>query len=165
MIHPCTNAMVKDVATIQPEQTVEDALRVFKDKDIRNVPIVDEDGIFKGLFGLQQVMLNLLPKSATMEDGLESLNFIVDAAPGIAKRLRKIHATPVADLMNKDAAFIHPDTSTIEALLILAKKGSPVVVVEEETHKFLGVVSRQTLLKNLYEILEEVERNEKKSAL
>jgi len=144
---------------------VEDALRVFKDKDIRNIPVVDDKGIFKGLFGLTELMINLLPKSATMEDGLDSLNFIGDAAPGIAKRLRKLHATPVAELMNKEAVVIHPDTSTIEALLILAKKGSPVVVVEEETGKFLGVVSRQTLLKNLYEILEEVERNEQEDAV
>lgn len=158
MQYPCTRAMVKDVTTIRPDNTVEEALEVFKDKSIRNVPVVGVDDTFLGLFGLKEVLFALLPKAASMEDGLENLNFVVDAAPGIAKRLRKIHPMSVSEIMNKTPSVCHEHTSTIEALRIMAMQGSPVVVTNKETNKFKGIISRKTLLEDLYGLLEEIEK-------
>ncbi len=150
--------MVSNVTTIKPNTSVKEALDIFKEKSIRNVPVVDDNGIFVGLFGLQQVLLNLLPKAAIMEDGLKSLSFVHDAAPGIAKRLRKIESVEVSEFMNKDAHSVECDTSTIEALRVMARHGSPVVVTEEDSKKFMGIISRKTLLDDLYALLEEIEK-------
>lgn len=160
MPYPCTRAMVTDVTTIKPDTTVEQALAIFKEKSIRNVPVVGEDGTFMGLFGLQQVLMNLLPIAANIEDGLTTLNFIQGAAPGIAKRLKKLHDVEVGTLMNKDPHVAHCETSTIEALNIMARHGSPVVVTEKETNNFRGIISRKTLLDDLYGLLEEIENEE-----
>lgn len=157
MPYPCTRAMVKDATTLKPNNTVEEALAVFKDKSIRNVPVVDDEGKFLGMFGLQQVLFNLLPKAATMQDGLESLEFVVGAAPGIAKKLKKLQSIPVGDLLKTDVQTVDCDTSTIEALRLMAKNGSPVVILNEDTQMFKGIISRKTLLDDLYSLLEEIE--------
>ena len=157
MQYPCTRAMVHDVATIKPDQTVEEALTIFRDRDIRNVPVVDDDGKFVGLFGLHQVVLNLLPKAVTMKDGLEKLDFVIDAAPGLAKRLVKLHPVKVSEVLNDNPSVVHCDTPTIEALRMIAMNGSPVVVVEEKTNEFKGIISRETLLANFYQLLEEID--------
>ena len=38
--------------------------------------------------------------------------------------------------------------------------GSPVVVTEKATNKFRGIISRKTLLDDLYGLLEEIEQDE-----
>ncbi len=152
--------MVTDVTTIKPDTTVEQALAIFKEKSIRNVPVVDEGGSFVGLFGLKEVLTNLLPKAAIIEDGLESLSFIQGAAPGIAKRLKKLHSVEVSELMNTTPHSVECETSTIEALRVMARNGSPVVVRETGTENFKGIISRKTLLDDLYGLLEEIENEE-----
>jgi len=156
-------AMVTNVTTIRPDQTVGEALAIFKDRSIRNVPVVDKDGKFVGLFGLQQVLFNLLPKAATIEDGVENLSFVIGAAPGIAKRLRKIEPVMVGDIMNKEPHFADCETSTIEALRLMAKHGSPVVITDSKTGNFKGIISRKSLLDNLYSLLEEIEKEAENS--
>lgn len=162
MTYPCTRAMVTNVTTVSPDTTVEKALEIFKEKSIRNVPVVDATGKFVGLFGLKEVLVNLLPKAASMEDGLTNLNFVQDAAPGIAKRLKKLHNVLVSDLMNKEPHSVECDTSTIEALRVIAFHGSPVVVKETGTQQFKGIISRKTLLDDMTGLLEEIEKDEQK---
>ena len=160
-MYPCTRAMVTDVTTIGPDQTVEEALAIFKEKSIRNVPVVDNDGTFLGLLGLHQILVNLLPKAVTMNHGLERLDFVIGAAPGIAKRLVKLHDVPVSEVMNKEPSIAHCSTSTIEALRIMAMQGSPVVITDKENGHFKGIISRKTLLNDLYSLLEEIEKENK----
>lgn len=160
-MYPCTRAMVTDVTTISPDTTVEDVLKIYKEKNIRNVPVVDKDGKFLGLMGLHQILIALLPKAATMKHGLPDLSFVVGAAPGIAKKLKKLHDVQILELMKTDGKNIaHCETSTIEALRIMSMYGSPVVVTEKATNKFRGIISRKTLLDDLYGLLEEIEKEE-----
>ncbi len=142
-------ATIKDVVTLKPNQTVKEAMSIFKENDIRSIPVVGDDGQYLGLFGLRHILKKLLPKAVQMKDGLENLDFIEDAVPGIAKRLQKLHSTPVSEVMNPDALTISPDTATWEALRLMALHGSPVSIVNKETGKFEGLISRQTLLTEL----------------
>lgn len=163
-MYPCTRAMVSDVTTVTPDKTVEEVLEIFKEKSIRNVPVVDKDGTFLGLMGLHQILLALLPKAVTMQHGLEDLSFVVGAAPGIAKKLRKMHGVAVSEIMNKNPSVAHCETSTIESLRIMSMEGSPVVVTEKETGKFKGIISRKTLLDDLYGLLEGIEKEEEEES-
>lgn len=147
---------IKDVITLKPEQTVKEAMSIFKENDIRSIPVLGNDGEYLGLFGLRHVLTKLLPKAVQMKDGLDNLDFIEDATPGIAKRLKKLHSTPVSEVMNPDALTISPNTATWEALRLMALHGSPVSIVNKETGKFEGLISRQTLLDELENYVEQL---------
>jgi CBS domain-containing protein len=151
--------MIKNVLTVTPDTTVAQALEIFDINDIRSVPVVDETGKLVGLFGFRHVLLALLPKSATMEDGLQRLDFVIGAAPGIAKRLKKLKPMKVADIMDKNPMVLHKDTATWEALRVMALHGSPISIVDEKDGKFVGMISRQTLLAELHRLLEEMEKD------
>ena len=146
---PCSDAMIKDVLTVTPDTTVHDALAIFEKNDIRSVPVVSKDGNLLGLFGLKHVLLSLLPKSVTMEGGLTKLDFVVGAAPGIAKRLGKIQSEPIENFMEKNPDVLQEDTPTWEALRVIALYGSPIPIVKENSGEFIGMISRQSLLKQL----------------
>jgi len=155
---PCKEAMVQKIITINPENTVQQALEIFEINNIRSLPVVDNNNQLVGLFGLRHLLMKLLPASATMKDGLPRLDFGMGAAPGIAKRLKKVYDMPVKDIMDENPMVLYPDTATWEALRVMALHGSPISIVEEETGKFTGMISRQSLLGELHSLMEEMEK-------
>ena len=154
---PCSDAVIQNILTIKPEQTVKEAMDTFKREDIRSLPVVDENGKLLGLFGLRHVLLKLLPASVTMEDGVQRLDFLMGAAPGIAKRLKKTLPLKVEDVMDKNPMVLEADTSTWEAVRIMALHGSPISIVDPKTGDFVGMISRQTLLNELESLMNEMD--------
>ena len=153
---PCKNFMVPNLITVTPETTVAEALEIFENNDIRSVPVVSKDGKMAGLFGLRHILLNLLPASATMQDGLRRLDFVIGAAPGIAKRLKKVKGRAVGEVMDENPMVLYEHTPTWEALRVMALHGSPISVVDEKSGDFVGMISRQSLLKGI-ENIEEID--------
>lgn len=152
---PCSDAMINNIITIKPDQTVSEAMAIFDEQGIRSLPVVNSDGKLVGVFGLRHVLLQLLPNSVTMDDGVRRLDFIMDAAPGIAKRLKKALPLKVADVMDKNPTVVERDTSMWEAVRIMAVHGSPISVINSDNGQFEGMISRQTLLKDLQRIVDQ----------
>ena len=146
---PCLDATVEHIISLKPDNTVREAMNIFAEKDIRSLPVVDNDGKYLGLVGLRHILKKLLPASVTMEDGLENLDFIQDATPGIAKRLKRLYPMPVTEVMDAEYITIEPDTATWEAVRVMALHGSPVPIVNEKTNKLDGLITRQSLLTEL----------------
>lgn len=156
---PCSDAMIKKIISIHPENTVKQAMEIFEINNIRSLPVVDDNGKLLGLFGLRHVLLKLLPASVTMEDGLKRLDFVLGATPGIAKRLKKLYGVPVREVMDKNPTVLHPDTATWEALRVMALHGSPISIVDDKTGHFVGMISRQSLIADLHELMEKMEED------
>lgn len=154
---PNTHFMIENVITVSPGQLVGEVMDLFEHEHIRSVPVTDLNGVVVGLFSLRSVLSHLLPAAATMEDGVQRLDFIIGAAPGVAKRLRKLREKKVEDVMEKNCVVAHEDTPTWEIVRLMAKHGSPLPVVEEKTGKLKAMVSSQTLLHGLLEMLKEIE--------
>lgn len=157
---PCRNAMITDVISCRPDDTVGEVMAVMEEKRIRHVPVIDENNILIGMFGYSHLLKELLPVSVTMEDGLQRLNFVIGASPGVAKRLRKVYPNPVKEHLFKDVVVVAPDTPTWEATRLIVKYGSPLPVLEENSGKFVGLISEQSIFRELLEVLEEVEKEE-----
>ena len=154
---PCSDAMIANVITIKPDTTIAEALDIFTKNNIRSVPVISDEEKLAGILGLRHVLQKLLPASVTMEDGLKRLDFVMGATPGIAKRLEKVKKLSAAEIMDKNPIVLHPDTATWEALRIIALYGSPAPIVEEATGKFVGMISRQTLLRTLQAMTDQSE--------
>ncbi|MAH04759.1 MAG: hypothetical protein CL561_04300 [Alphaproteobacteria bacterium] len=157
---PCRNAMITDVIFCRPNDTVKDVMAVMEENKIRHVPVIDENNVLIGMFGYSHLLKDLLPVSVKMEDGLQRLNFVIGASPGVAKRMRKIFPNPVSQHCFKDVVVVSPDTPTWEATRLIVKYGSPLPVLEENTGKFVGLISEQSLFSELLEVLEDVEKEE-----
>lgn len=141
--------VIAGVITVRPDMTVAEGLSILDERKIRFAPVVDETGVMVGMFSLKQILMNLLPVSVTMEDGIENIDFIIGAAPGIAKRLVKLKASLVRDMMDRKPYVVHEGTPTWEAIRLLVRHGSPLPVVERETGKFIGIISEQQAISEL----------------
>ncbi len=154
----CDTAMITEVITAKEDETVEEALNRLNKHSLRCLPVVNNDGALMGLLSLNKVLESLLPVAVTMPDGLQRLNFVVGASPGIAKRLNKIRAKKVSEVMNEDMYVVHPTTPTWEAIRLMVKYGSPIPVVEKETGKLCGLISEQSSIKDLDGVIEQLEK-------
>ena len=52
---PVKHVMTRDVATIRPEQSIDDAREIFATKRIRHLPVVDETGRLLGMISIGDV--------------------------------------------------------------------------------------------------------------
>lgn len=157
----CRDALVRNTITLPPDATVEDALRIIHEKEIRTIPVVDANNIFLGMFGLHCLMEDLLPIAARMEDGITDLGFVEGGAPGAAKRIRKLAPRALRTVLDDIPAesILSPDIPMLEIIRRLAEYGSPLPVVDED-RKFIGLVSEQSCIARLKEVLKTVEAEE-----
>lgn len=136
---PCHSAMTTDVLTAKPDQTVEEVLAQLQKSKADVVPILNDEGKLEGVFSLPILMKHVLPVSVPMVGGGQ-MDVSMVAAPGIAKRLRKVDSLPVSELMERKVAVVNPDTPTWEGIQFIMEQNGPLMVIEKNTDKFLGVM-------------------------
>ncbi len=150
---PCHAAMIEKPFTLSPDTKVEKALKELKKKNFEAAPVVNEEGVIEGVFSLAGVMENLLPVSVAMSDGIQ-LDVTVRAAPGIAKRLKKVYPATVAELMSRKFDVVYPETPIWEGVNLLVTHGAPLFVVENKNNKFLGMIDHQSIMDELKRLQE-----------
>ncbi|MCD8570558.1 MAG: CBS domain-containing protein [Alphaproteobacteria bacterium] len=150
---PCSSATVQNVPSLTPDQEIGAAMKLFKKHQRESFPVVDDDGVLLGFLSQHIVLKNLIPVSFNIP-GAGQGSVTIGAAPGIAKRLKKIKPLKVEDLMERKFHSIHPETPIWEGIHMLVEHGSPLMVVEEKTGKFIGLIDR-------FSAIEELERLQK----
>jgi len=150
---PCHAAISDKFLILSLDTEIEKALRELKKKKLDTAVVVGEDGAVQGLFSLSIVMKNLLPVSVAMSDGIQ-LDVTVRAAPGIAKRLKKVYPLPVSDLMERKFNAVFPETAIWEAVNFLVMSPAPLVVLEGGNQKFLGMITTQSAMDELKRLQE-----------
>lgn len=147
---PCHAAMIDQFITLSPDDEVEKALGVMKKANIDMAPVVDGTGGVIGIFSLKTLLENLLPVSINLKDGTQLSGVTLGAAPGIAKRLKKVFPLKVSDLMERQFTAVYPDTPLWEGVSQLVQNGGrPVFVIEPKSGRPLGVITTQSALDEL----------------
>lgn len=150
---PCHAAIADKALSLKVDTTVEKALKAMKKAGAEYAPVT-EDGVIVGLLSYQIIMKNLLPVSVAMSDGIQ-LDVQIQAAPGIAKRLRNVLPLTVDALMErKDFPVVYPETPTWEGVNMLVQTGLPLTVIDPETQKYIGLITQTSLLEELQRLQE-----------
>jgi CBS-domain-containing membrane protein len=139
--------MIRDPVVLSQHATVGQALDLLLAQRVPTLPVVDEDGRLRGLFGVCQVLGLLLPRVATWEGvGVEDLAYMGEGLPDLAQRLGELRGRPVAGLLDEKTHAIGPDTALMETLLLLQRCGTIVPVVEGPDERLVGVVTPASAL-------------------
>lgn len=143
---PCCDALIEPVIMLDENDTFDHALSVLNDHNIRSAPVVNDQGVYMGMFSLRSTFIALLPVAITMEGGLDNVDFVIGASPGIAKKLKKIGSRKIGEHLDHGIVVGHMETPLLEIMRLIIKQGSPVPVVDRKTGKFEGLVSEQSIL-------------------
>ena len=151
---PVTSIMSTKIVKLGPTAKVSEGLRMMHDRHVRTLAVVNDDGQFIGLFGIRQVVHLLLPKAAQIENGLTDLSFMPEDLGNFYHRIKEVGNKPVADFLAKkeDLLICKPTTQLPELLELLHlsfNTSLPVVVVEGENNRLIGMVSGWDVLEKL----------------
>ena len=126
---------------VRPDDLIGTAVKYIMKHRYRNLPVVDEDGRYLGIFGVNCLLRLVLPKAAVMEKGLDGVSFIHESLADLHERLRDVEKEPVSVCMNKEVAPVAPDAPLVETLLILYRTKTSIPVVDPESGKLVGMIS------------------------
>lgn len=126
---------------LKPTDVIKTAAGYIMQHRYRNLAVVDDDGCYMGIFGVNCLLRLVLPKAAIMENGLENVAFIRESLHDLHERLREVENEPITLCMNTEVLTISPDTPVIETLLLLHNTKTSIPVVEDGTCKLLGMIS------------------------
>lgn len=147
--------MSTDAVTLKPDDSIATALQLMCTHSVHNLPVLDNDGAFLGLFSLRRLSRELLPKAAKLDEDslLMHINFMPDGTDKVLQRLNRLGHQPVSDLLEKTSKLrlCRPDTTLPELLQLLFESPTslPVVVVEGKKKKLVGMVSNWDVLTKL----------------
>ncbi len=144
--------MSTELSTLAPDVTVGEAIRIMCAHKVHNLPVVDENGSFVGLFSLRRITHALLPMAAQVNGNLLNfdMSFVSDNSDDYLDRLKAIGDGPVSDLLEKKKKlrFCSPGTPIPRLLQLLSENPSslPVIVVEGDKQTVVGMVSTWDVL-------------------
>jgi CBS-domain-containing membrane protein len=127
--------------TLKSTDTIRTASQYIMKYRCRQLPVVDEKGCYLGIFGVNCLLKQVLPKAAIMEQGLDSLSFINEDLSDLHARLISVENEPITICMNTDALTVPPDHPMVETLLLLYRTRTSIPVVESGSCRLLGMVS------------------------
>ena len=153
----CQDVMVSPdrQLTIGPDTSVSDAFQLFKKHRARFLPVVDDQGIYLGVFTAPTLLKLLLPKAATiglnddtMRVSLESLGFMSLNKGDFESQLEALREELVKDNMSNPANIpvTAPETPIMEGIFLYYKFKRHVVLVDSDSGRFVGTVSSNSLL-------------------
>lgn len=126
---------------LKPNDRIRTAAGYIMQHRYRNLPVVDDQGRYMGIFGVNCLLRLVLPKAAVMEQGLDSLSFVRESLGDLHQRLRDVEDQPITLCLSDKVETVQPDTSLVESLLILYRTKASVPVVEPDTGKLVGMIS------------------------
>ena len=130
--HPCI---------LKPTDSIKTACEFIMDNRYRALPVVDDNGRYLGVFGVNCLLRLVLPKAVVIEKGLKNVSFIDEEPLDLLARLKEVEDQPISVCMRTDLATVAPDTPLVETLLLLYKNHHSIPVVDPETDLLEGVIS------------------------
>ena len=138
---PASEVMNPNPTTLKPTDTIDCAAKCIMDNRYRNIPVVDENFCYLGMFGVNVLLKQVIPKSVFIDKGLKNVSFIHESLEDLYQRFDEIKNQPISKFMNNDVPPVSPDTPLTETLLKLYETRSSIAVVEKGTCKLLGMIS------------------------
>lgn len=153
----CQTIMTTDAPVLQTTDTIGTAIEMMLKHRVLGLPVVDPDGIYKGMFAKSRLFGLMLPVLGSVEELLPKLAASTaldqtgsDALPEIRERLAEIAKHVVGTYADPTVPVLHPESPIVAAVLLVYRVRNFVAVVDPESSKLLGVVTTWNALERLY---------------
>jgi CBS domain-containing protein len=143
--------MEADVPTVEPDQPVEDAIRLLRDNDLPGVPVINDGGRCVGIITENDLVIGDEEGDLHLPHYIQLFGGVIYLEPlhRFEDRLRKALASKVRDMMTEDPITVDADADVEEAARLIARhRHNRLPVVEHG--RFVGIVTRLDVLEALH---------------
>ncbi len=147
----CQTVMLPDPITVPDTASLAAAIDLLYRHRIKNLPVVNSQGIYKGLFGIHTLVRQVLPRAATLDESarLSDLTFVHDTLENLKERLSSRLTEPVLHFTDTALQPVAPNESLAETLLLLYRHRHNLPVVDPASGRLLGLVTYWGILAQL----------------
>jgi CBS domain-containing protein len=138
------------VASITPDTTEREALKVLLENEVPGLPVVDEEGILVGFVTDGHLLASALPEYLKV---MADVSFISEAGDEWVDYFSESAERPVGEVMSKQVSQVELGTSEVVAAHKMVHDGVSSVVVTDDG-KVVGIVTRL----DLYSAIVDLER-------
>jgi CBS domain-containing protein len=139
------DVMVKDIITVKPDSSVDDAIKLLVEHDFSALSVVDETGHMVGIIVESDLMRR--PEIGTEKHRQWWMEAITPAAT-LAHEFAKAHGQRVHDVMSKQVVSASEDTPVGEIATLLERKRIKRIPIVRDG-ELVGMVSRSNLIQAL----------------
>jgi CBS domain-containing protein len=138
------DVLEKNVITVHPDATHEEASRLFYESKISGAPVVDGAGRLVDMLSDKDLFKALYPSYRSL---FETPEYYLDQEAREAD-IHDIKHRRVSEMMSTAVFAIHPDTPVLRAGAIMLSKGVHRLPVMED-NKLVGIVTRDHIYKTI----------------
>ena len=113
--------MTKDVITIHPEDTVEEAVKKMVERDVECLPVISNEQILVGLITFRDVVTKFLYHSAAKKD------------------------MTVSEIMSENISTCSPDCTLLDVAKIMKNKNMRRIPIVNSDGKLIGLLTNSGL--------------------
>ncbi len=136
-----SEVMDPNPTTLKPTDSIECAAKYIMERRYRSLPVVDDNFCYLGMFGVNCLLKQVIPKAVFMDKGLKNVSFIHESLEDLYQRFSDVKDQPISVCMTTEINSISPDTALTDTLLQLYETRASIPVVEPGTCKLLGMIS------------------------
>lgn len=137
--------MTKKVITVSPKMEIHKLAELFIEKNISGAPVVDKSGKLKGIVREEGVIFQdkkvHLPTFINLSAG-----FLVLGTKRYNEEIKKIAASRVSDIMEKDIAVISPNIEIEDVATLMIEKEIYYLPVVDK-NKLVGVITKKDIVR------------------
>lgn len=140
--------MSREVFTVSEETSVEELARLFAEKGVNAMPVVDDRQRLRGIVTETDLVRIDKPLHVPTVVSLFDWVLYLESEKNFREELRKVTARKVAEICTREVVTCTPDTPVGDIAAMMVEKGVHLLpVVEGE--KVIGVVARLDIIRSM----------------
>lgn len=136
------NLIYNEYPTLTENSSLQEVAELLVADDIHGIIILSKDNEVKGIISEFDVINASIPNYMKQMD---DLSFIDSFAPFYNNLKKLLKDKKASDLMNVPTC-LKKDTNLLQAAFLMVKKNFVVIPILDENNKYLGVITRDTIL-------------------